>query len=52
MMALNSRGIVSAIEPGPVPASVDSIFCESAIDCTFEVCHCMNTLFEVATRPT
>ena len=49
--ALSSRGTVSASEPGPVPARMVSRFCASAIDCVFEVCHCMKMLLEVATRP-
>ena len=50
--ALRSRGTVSAIEPGPVPASEVSMRLASSSDCTLAVCHCMKMLLLVATRPT
>ena len=44
--------MVSAIEPGPVPASRAVERLASSIDCTLAVCHCMKMLLLVATRPT
>ena len=52
MSAFSSRGTVSAIDPGPVPASEVSIRFASSSDCTLAVCHCMKMLLLVATRPT
>ena len=39
MSAFRSRGTVSAIEPGPVPASEVSMRLASSSDCTLAVCH-------------
>ena len=52
MSAFKSRGTVSAIDPGPVPASEVSARLASSSECSLAVCHCMKMLLLVATRPT
>ena len=52
MSAFKSRGTVSAIDPGPVPASDVYMRLASSSDCTLAVCHCMKMLLLVATLPT
>jgi hypothetical protein len=44
--------MVSAIEPGPVPARSAGVSFASAIDYTLALCHIMKMLLLVATRPT